>query len=242
MTNDILGEFLGTFILILFGTGFGLSNNLNKSYAKVVGNSWLGITISWGIAVMLGVYVALSLGASAHLNPAVSLVAAMTGGISMNTAFIYTGVQFLGAFLGALVAAVAFWPHFSVTKPEEGNNVGCFATGAALSDPKFNFLGEIIATFAFVFPVQFMTKQGVINKELLPIALGLLVIAVGLAFGSMTGYAINPARDLGPRLLYTLLPIPNKAPNSAQWSYAWIPALGPIIGALLAVLLGKLFE
>lgn len=239
MSNDVIGEFLGTFVLVLFGTGFGLSNNLKKTYARAVGVSWLGVTIAWGLAVTLGVYVALALGAPAHLNPALSLGGALTGGLAFDKAILYTIVQIFGAFLGACVASLAFWPHFAATKPEEGNTVGNFATGAAISNPIFNFLGEVIATFAFALPVQYMTRQGVLNIELLPIALGFLVMAVGLGFGSMTGYAINPARDLGPRLAYSLLPLPNKAPNSANWGYVWVPICGPIVGAMLAILVGK---
>lgn len=241
MEQDVLGEFLGTFVLILFGTGFGLSNNLNKTYARAVGVSWLSITISWGLAVTLGVYVALALGAPAHLNPALSLGGVLMGNMAFDKALLYTGVQIVGAFLGASLASLAFWPHFAATKPSEGNTVGNFATGAAISHPSFNLIGEIIATFAFVLPVQYMTRPGIINPELLPIALGLLVMAVGLAFGSMTGYAINPARDIGPRLAYSLLPLPNKEPNSGNWGYVWVPICGPIIGALLAMIVGKLF-
>lgn len=241
MSNAIWGEFLGTFVLILFGTGFGLSNNLNKSLAKVVGINWLSIAFAWGMAVMLGVYVSIALGAPAHLNPAVSIAAALSGGIDFGTAMTFSLVQVAGAFLGALVAVIPFWQHFAETSPEEGNTVGCFATGPAISNPTFNFLSEVIATFAFVFPVQFMTREGIINPELLPVALAFLVMAVGLGFGSTTGYAINPARDFGPRLVYHLLPLPNKAPNSANWGYAWVPILGPIVGAILAVFAGKLF-
>ena len=243
MSKEIIGEFLGTFVLILFGTGFGLSNNLNKTYSRLVGNNWLGITISWGIAVTLGVYTSLAIGAPAHLNPALSLGISLSdsGSLPLGMAIVYSVAQILGALLGAMVAAVPFWLHFRETTPEEGNTVGCFATTPSIDNPLFNFIGEVVATFAFVFPVQFMTRKGVLNIELLPIALGLLVIAVGLAFGSMTGYAINPARDLGPRLAYTLLPIPNKEKKSSKWNYAWVPILGPIVGALIAIFLAKYF-
>lgn len=241
MNGAILGEFLGSFVLILFGTGFGLSNNLNKGYAKVVGVNWLTIIFSWGMAVMLGVYVAIALGAPGHLNPAISISAAIGGSISFSTAMVYSVVQIVGATLGSVVAAIPFWSHFAETKPEEGNSVGNFATSPAIPNKAINLVGEIIATFAFVLPVQFLTRPGIINTELLPIVLGLLVIAVGAAFGSTTGYAINPARDFGPRLAYALLPLPNKARNSANWSYAWVPFLGPIIGACIAVFVGVLF-
>lgn len=241
MNGAILGEFWGTFVLILFGTGFGLSNNLNKGYAKVVGTNWLTIVASWGMAVMLGVYVAIALGAPGHLNPAVSISGAIGGSITFATAIIYSVVQIAGALLGAVVAAISFWTHFAETKPEEGNTVGNFATSPAIPNKPMNLISEIIATFAFVLPVQFLTRPGVINIELLPIVLGLLVFAVGAGFGSTTGYAINPARDLGPRLAYALLPLPNKAQNSANWGYAWVPILGPIIGATLAVFVGILF-
>lgn len=239
MSNGVLGEFIGTFVLILFGTGVGLSNNLNKSYAKLVGITWTSINLAWALAVMLGVYVGIALGSPAHLNPAISIAAAVNGGMPMTLALEYTAAQLAGGFLGAVVAAIPFWTHFAATKPEEGNTVGNFATGPAIPNPVWNFIGELVATFAFVFPVQFLVRPGVVNIELLPVVLGLLVLAVGTAFGSFTGYAINPARDLGPRLAYTLLPLPNKVPNSSNWGYAWVPTFGPIVGAFLAIVIAQ---
>ncbi|KRL80590.1 MIP/aquaporin family protein [Ligilactobacillus equi] len=225
--NGFLGEFLGTLVLIVLGTGTGAAVNLNKSYAK--NQQWLFITIAWGMAVTFGVYVAGQLGSDGHLNPAVTLAFASFGLFSWSHVVPYLLGQFLGAFLGAVLVIVHYYPHFKETKNNEGNSVGIFATGPAVSDTIFNFLSEVIATFFFIFT---LLNLGDFTQGLKPLIVGLLIMVIGQALGATTGFALNPARDFSPRLAYYLLPVPNK--GNANFGYAWIPIMGPIIGGLLA--------
>lgn len=226
--SGFIGEFFGTLVLIVLGTGCGAAINLQKSYAK--GASWLYVTIAWGMAVTFGVYVAANLGSQGHLNPAVTIGFASFGFFPWSEVGPYLLGQFLGAFVGAALVAIQFYPHFKATKTSEaGNNVGIFATAPAIKNNLFNFLSETIATFIFVFA---LLNLGDFDKGLKPIAVGLLIMVVGQALGGTTGFALNPARDWSPRLAYTVLPIPNK--SSANWSYAWVPMLGPIVGGILA--------
>ena len=235
MGSELLGELVGTFVLILFGSGVGCSINLKKTYAKAVGANWVLVGFGWGVAVMLGVYTAVFFGAPGHLNPAVTIGFAVggIGGFSWGSVFPYIAVQMIGAFLGALLAAIHFWPHFNETPANEGNTVGCFATGPAIDNPIWNFLSETIATFAFIFTLL-MLPAGI--GDMTPFVLVFVLVAISFSFGSTTGYAINPARDLGPRLMYALIPVPNKN-TDYNWSYAWIPIAGPIVGGTIAVLL-----
>ena len=238
MNNAVIGEFLGTFVLTLFGTGVGCTINLNKTLARAVGHNWLLVAFGWGAAVMLGVYTASYFEAPGHLNPALTIAFALGGMIEWNIVFPFILAQMIGGFLGALLTTVHYWPHFEETSPEEGNTVGIFATGPAIPKPIFNLISEIIATFAFVFTL--ITFPAKFSDGLLPLVLLFLLVAISFSFGSTTGYAINPARDLPPRLVYTLLPIPNKS-KKYNWSYAWIPTVGPIIGATVAVFFLKIF-
>ena len=211
-----LGEFLGTMVLIVFGNGLGASLNLNKAIAKNFAPSWFTAVFAWGLAVTLGVYTAGFYNSGGHLNPSVTIAFAIGGLFPWNQVVGYIIAQVAGAFVGA------------------GNSVGIFATGPAIPNPFYNLLSEIIATFFFIF-VLLMITHGEITPGLTPVLVGLLIMAVGLSLGSTTGFALNPARDFGPRLAYSILPIPNK--GDANWSYAWIPIVGPTIGAILAVLL-----
>lgn len=228
--HAILGEFLGTMVLIMFGAGVGASVSLNKVMAK--GSGWTMIAFGWGFAVLFGVYTAGFLGAPGHINPAVTIAFALGGIIKWSIVPGYVIAQVSGAFLGASITAIHFYPHFKETKPEDGNSVGIFATGPAIANKPFNLISEIIATFAFILC---LLTLGDFSVGLKPLAVALLIVAIGFSFGSTTGYAINPARDFGPRLAYFLLPIPNK--GKANWSYFWVPIVGPIIGASFAVLL-----
>lgn len=231
--NAYLGEFIGTMIMIMFGAGVGSSLNLNKALAK--GTGWVMVAFGWGFAVMLGVYTASFFGAPAHLNPAVTIAFAIgnLNGWDIVPGFIIA--QILGAFVGAAIMIIHFFPHYKETSPEEGNTVGIFATGPAIPNTIFNVISEVIATFAFIFTLLLL---GDFSEGLKPLVVGFLVVSIGFSFGSTTGYAINPARDFGPRLAYALLPVPNK--SGANWPYAWIPIVGPIIGGILAVLLFNL--
>lgn len=225
---DYFGEFLGTFLLIMFGTGVGASANLEKAYAK--GTGWVMIAFAWGFAVMLGVYTSGYFGSPGHLNPAVTIAFAAGNLVPWSIVPGYVLAQVAGAFLGTAVVSLHFYPHFKVTDQAHGNSVAVYATAPAIKNTPFNFISEVVATFAFVLS---LLTLGNFTQGLKPLIVGLLIAAIGFSFGSTTGYAINPARDLGPRLAYGILPIPNK--GKANWGYAWIPIVGPILGALIAV-------
>ncbi|MDH6365444.1 glycerol uptake facilitator protein [Enterococcus sp. PF1-24] len=233
INSPVLGEFIGSLVLLLFGSGIGCSTTLKGALAKNTGTNWLYIAFGWGAAVMLGVLASGCFGSPGHLNPAVTIGFAVAGKFAWGQVFPFILAQVAGAFVGALIAAIQFWPHFQQTTAEEGNTVGIFATGPAIPNTVFNLISEIIATFFFVLAIQLMPAD--IPAGLQPLMLIFVVMAIGLSLGSTTGYAINPCRDFGPRLMYALLPIPNK--SGANWGYAWIPIVGPIVGACLATLL-----
>lgn len=226
--SGFIGEFFGTMVLIILGTGCGAAINLNKSYAQ--GSNWLFVSIAWGMAVTFGVYVAASFGAQGHLNPAVTIGFACFGFFPWREVLPYLLGQFLGGFVGALLVIIQYYPHFKATKTAaDGNQVGIFATVPAIKNNLFNFLSEMIATFTFVFA---LLNLGDFSKGLKPLIVGLLIMVVGQALGGTTGFALNPARDWSPRLAYTIFPIPHK--TSGNWSYAWVPMCGPIVGGILA--------
>lgn len=222
------GELFGTAVLIVFGVGCGAGVNLKKSYAN--GQNWWYISIAWGLAVTFGVYVAGAFGSLGHLNPAVTIGFAIFGFFPWNEVLPYLLGQFIGAFLGAAIVILQYYPHFRDSKNvEEGNTVGIFATAPAIINPLFNLLSEIIATFIFIFT---LLNLGNFTQGLKPLIVGLLITVVGQALGGTTGFALNPARDWGPRLAYTILPVPNK--TNPNWGYAWIPMVGPLVGGILA--------
>ncbi len=226
--NGFIGEFFGTLILILLGTGTGAGINLKKSYAT--GSNWTFVSIAWGMAVTMGVYVAGMLGSDGHLNPAVTIGFAVFGFFPWSDVLPYIAGQFLGAFVGAAIAIVQFYPHFKATPDEAaGNSVGIFATRPAIKNPLFNFISEVVATWAFIF---ILLNMGDFTQGLKPFMVGMLIMTIGMGLGTTTGFAINPARDWSPRLAYTILPVPNK--SSAEWNYAWVPMFGPLLGGLLA--------
>ncbi|KRL56123.1 MIP/aquaporin family protein [Furfurilactobacillus rossiae] len=232
--DGFLGELLGTFILIVLGAGVCCGVNLNKTYGKN-NSTWLLINLGWGMGVTMGVYVAGHLGSLGHLNPAVTLGSAIFGLFPWSQVVPYLLGQFIGAFLGAAVVIIQYYPHFKVTKPEEGNTVGNFATIPAINNPVFNFLSEVIATFAFMY---ILLNLGNFTTGMKPFIVGFLIVSIGMSLGETTGYAINPARDWGPRLAYTLFPVPNK--GTTNWNYAWVPMVGPIVGAVIATGLFKI--
>ena len=234
--EEYLGELMGTMVVVVLGIGLSASVNLKNAYAK--GADWLYISFGWGLAVMFGVYVAGAFGAEGHLNPAVTLSFASFNLFAKTKVVGYLIAQFLGAFLGAVVIAIHYYPHFKMTKTEEeGNHVGIFATGPKVSGKKsWNFISELIATFFFVYV---LLNLGEFTVGLKPLIVGMVITSVGLALGSTTGYALNPARDFSPRLAYAILPIPNK--GEAHMDYAWVPILGPIAGAFIACFVHALF-
>lgn len=225
--DGFIGEFFGTAILIMLGAGTSAGVNLNKTYSK--GANWTYICLAWGMAVTFGVYVAGVLGSAGHLNPAVTIPFAIFGLFPWHEVLPYLAGQFLGAFVGATLAIIHFYPQFKATKSDEGNQVGIFGTVPAIPSPFFNFLSEVFATFAFVF---ILLNMGDFTTGLKPLVVGMMIFAVGTGLGPTTGFAINPARDLAPRFAYTIWPIPNK--GSANWSYAWVPLFGPLVGGCVA--------
>ena len=226
--TQIIGEFIGTMILILLGDGVCAAVNLNKSKAQASG--WIVIAFGWGMAVMMGVYISGFMG-PAHLNPAVSLAMAMTGAIGWNLVIPFIIAQMLGAFVGALLVWLAYLPHWSVTK-DQGAILGTFATGPAIRNYPANFITELIGTFVLVLGLLAF-GQNVFADGTNVFAVGGLILAIGLSLGGPTGYAINPARDLGPRIAHAVLPIGNK--GTSDWTYSWVPVVGPMVGAIVAV-------
>jgi glycerol uptake facilitator protein len=229
LTNGqiFLYETLGTAMLLLLGCGVVANAILRDS--KGFGGGWLLINFGWGLAVFAGVYVAFPSGA--HLNPAVTVSQLIVGGITGGQAIFYFLGEFLGAFLGAVIAWLAFKQHFDIEE-DAGAKLAVFSTGPAIRSYGWNLVTEIIGTFVLIFVIL---VSGGTPTELGPLFVALLVVGIGNSLGGPTGYAINPARDLGPRIAYAVLPIRGK--GSPEWNYSWVPVVGPLIGGILAGLL-----
>ncbi|HLK68674.1 MAG TPA: MIP/aquaporin family protein [Bryobacteraceae bacterium] len=240
MNHELFGEFLGTLVLILLGNGVVAGVLLRKSKAEDSG--WMVITAGWALAVMCGVFTALACGAPGHLNPAVTLgVAVISGDFSkLGT---YAAAQILGAIGGAALVWLHYHPHWRET-PDADRKLACFSTSPAIRNPASNLVSEIIGTFVLVLVASAIGSKGVSATGpapgLAPYLVGSLVWGIGLSLGGTTGYAINPARDLGPRIAHTLLPIAKK--GSSDWGYAAIPVLGPLIGGALAGVVVKMVQ
>ena len=238
MLSPWFGEFMGTLVLILFGDGVVAAVLLRKSKAENSG--WIVITAGWAFAVMCGVFTAIACGSpQAHLNPAVTLgVAVSTGDFSRCLPFF--SAQILGAIAGATLVWIHFLPHWKET-PDAAAKLAVFSTGPAIRRFPANFVSEVIGTFALVFVVSAIFSKAVAATGpvagLGPFLVASLVWGIGLSLGGTTGYAINPARDLGPRIAHTLLPIAGK--GGSDWNYAAIPVFGPLAGGALAGLLVK---
>jgi len=233
MLAKCFGEFMGTLILILLGDGVVAGVLLKRSKAE--GAGWMVITSGWAFAVMAGVFVAIACGSSdAHLNPAVTLGFAVSSGQFAKVAP-YIAAQMAGAFVGATLVWLQFLPHWKET-PDQGLKLGVFCTAPAIRRFGANLVSEIIATFVLVFVVGAIFSRAVAASGpaagLGPYLVGALVWGIGLSLGGTTGYAINPARDLGPRLAHAALPIDGK--GGSDWGYAIIPVIGPLIGGGLA--------
>ena len=231
-----LGEFMGTLVLVLLGTGVNAGVTLRKSYAADAG--WMVIASGWALAVLCGVLVAQAFGsAGAHLNPAITLAAAVTSG-DYSHVLSYWSAQLLGAMCGATLMTLHYGPHWKLT-PGPVDKLGVFCTNAAVRSPIFNVFSEALGTMVLVVVAGSIFSHGVSmtgpSAGLGPWLVGSLVWGIGLSLGGTTGYAINPARDLGPRLVHALLPIPGK--GSSNWNYAWIPVVGDLTGGALAGLL-----
>ncbi|WP_033827625.1 MIP/aquaporin family protein [Bacillus andreraoultii] len=236
--SAFLGELVGTAILIIFGGGVVAGVSLNKS--KGNGGGWVVVTLAWGLAVTMGVF-AVGKFSGAHLNPAVTFAFAMTGDFPWKDVPLYMLGQILGGIIGATIVFLHYLPHFKATE-DQATKLGVFATSPAIRHTFSNLLSEIIGTFVLILGLLFIGANE-FTEGLNPLAVGLLIVSIGMALGGTTGYAINPARDLGPRIAHFILPIPGK--GSSDWGYAWIPVIGPILGGTLggltynALFLGK---
>jgi len=226
--TSFMAELVGTMILVILGDGVVAGVVLNKTKAQNSG--WMVITTGWGMAVAMGVYAAGRI-SGAHINPAVTLGLAAIGKFPWSSVPSYLAAQFLGAFLGGVVVWLAYLAHWPVTE-DQGAKLAVFSTGPAIRRLPMNVLTEAIGTFVLVFGIlAIVANTAPAQSGLTPLLIGFLVWAIGLSLGAPTGYAINPARDLGPRLAHALLPIAGK--GSSDWGYAWVPVVGPIIGGLL---------
>lgn len=235
-----LGEFLGTMILILLGDGVVAGVLLKHSKGENAG--WLAITAGWAFAVVCGIFTAAAFGAPGDLNPAVTAGRMAIGAVPVNEAMVLMGAQLAGAFVGAILVWIHYLPHWAETA-EPDFKLGIFCTIPAIRQPVGNFISEVIGTFVLVFVAAALVKANAATG-LTPYLVGILVWGIGLSLGGTTGYAINPARDLGPRIAHFLLPIPGK--RDSDWGYAWVPVLGPLVGGVIAAraftLLGQVMQ
>ncbi|MEO8852660.1 MAG: MIP/aquaporin family protein [Ginsengibacter sp.] len=233
--NPFIAELLGTMILILLGNGVVANVVLEGTKGK--GGGWIVITTGWALAVFAGVVIAGPY-SGAHLNPAVTIGLAVAGKFAWSRVPLFIVAQLLGAMAGSFLVWLMYRDHFVATK-ERGLKSAAFFTCPAIKNTKLNLVSEAIGTFVLIFAVFYFTN-GEMGNEKTPIGLGsigaipvaFIVWAIGLSLGGTTGYAINPARDLGPRIVHSLLPMKEK--DSNNWKYAWIPIVGPISGALIA--------
>jgi glycerol uptake facilitator protein len=233
--QHFLAEFIGTALLIILGTGVVANVLLSKS--KGQNGGWIVITFGWAIAVFTGVYASTKLGGSGHVNPAVTIALSAFSDFDRSLLLPYLLGQFSGAFSGAVIIWMAYKQHFDATTDGD-TKLAVFSTAPAIRNTFYNLLTEIIGTFVLVLGALLMSKPSVSLGTLDALPAALLVLGIGLSLGGPTGYAINPARDLGPRIAHFILPIPNK--RNSDWSYAWIPVIGPVIGGLLGGLVFKL--
>lgn len=221
--SPYLAEFIGTFVLISFGCGVNAGVSLSKSYAQQAG--WLAIATGWGLGVILGVYASGNF-SGGHINPAVTISLAAVGEFEWRQVPGYILSQVAGAMLGAFTVWIHYLPHWKHTE-EQATKLGVFCTGAAVPSRYGALVSEMSGTFILIFALMFIGTNE-FTQGLNPIVVGILIVAIGLSLGGTTGYAINPARDFGPRLAHALLPIVGK--GSSQWHYAHVPIIGPVIG------------
>jgi glycerol uptake facilitator protein len=238
--QTLLAEAVGTMMLVLLGDGVVANVLLNRTKGQNAG--WIVITVGWGVAVAMSVY-AVGRISGAHLNPAVTVALASIGSFPWADAPGYIAAQMLGGFAGAVLVWLMYWPHWAVTS-DPGAKLAVFATGPAIRNPVANAVTETLGTAVLVFGIlaiaanaQTLSKPGdvdlsfVFSRGLQPLLVGVLVLGIGLSLGGPTGYAINPARDLAPRVAHAVLPIPGK--GRSDWEYAWVPVVAPIVGGVL---------
>lgn len=229
-TLQIFSEFLGTLVLVLLGDGVCSAVNLKKSKAEASG--WIVIAMGWAAAVTIAVYISGFMG-PAHLNPAVTVGMAVAGNFSWGLVIPFIIAQVLGGIVGAALVWLAYLPHWAETK-DQGAILGTFATGPAIRNYGANVITEVIGTVVLVLGLLAFS-QHTFADGMNPMVVGILILSIGLSLGGATGYAINPARDLGPRIAHQLLPIANK--GDSDWGYSWVPVVGPIIGAVIAAVI-----
>jgi glycerol uptake facilitator protein len=235
--SPVLAELFGTAILIVLGDGVVANVVLQRT--KGNNSGWIVITAGWGFAVTIAVYCVVGI-SGAHLNPAVTIALAATGAFSWAKVPMYILAQIAGGFLGGVIVWLAYLPHWKAT-PDPVAKLTVFSTTPAIRQPGANLVAEIIGGFALVFSLLAVISPGNfvpgsdLAKSFGPLLVGVIVMAIGLSLGGPTGYAINPARDLGPRIAHALLPIAGK--GSSDWAYSWVPIVGPTIGGVLGALL-----
>lgn len=227
--SPFFGEIIGTMLLILLGDGVVAGVVLNKT--KSQNSGWIVITMGWGLAVAVAVYAVGGI-SGAHINPAVTIGLASIGSFPWADVPIYILGQMIGAFLGAVLVYLHYLPHWGQTN-DKALKLAVFSTGPAIRNTGANLLSEIIGTFVLVFAILAIGANE-FTAGLNPLIIGFLIVSIGLSLGGTTGYAINPARDLGPRIAHAILPIPGK--GDSDWSYSWIPVAGPVVGGILGAL------
>jgi glycerol uptake facilitator protein len=234
--SPFFGELIGTGMLIILGQG--VVENVVLAKTKGHNSGWIVISFGWAIGVFVGVYC--SAGASkSHLNPAVTLAFAVLGRFPWSMVPTYIAGQLLGAMTGSLLAWLSYRSHFNETEDAEAK-LAVFCTGPAIRSMGNNLLTEIIGTFVLILGVFYIASPASSLGALDALPVALLVLGIGLSLGGPTGYAINPARDLGPRIMHAILPIPKK--RDSDWGYSWVPVLGPLLGSVLAAFLYKLLQ
>jgi glycerol uptake facilitator protein len=231
--SHFLGEFLGTAILIILGNGVVANVVLDKT--KGHNSGWIVIVFGWAMAVFVGVFVA-SQYSYAHLNPAVTMGMALVGKMDWGLVQEYIGGQFAGAIAGAIIVWITYKDHFDETENAD-MKLAVFCTAPNIRKPLSNVITEMVGTFILVFGALHILPPASSMGGLDALSVALLVLAIGLSLGGPTGYAINPARDLGPRIVHFILPIKNK--RDSNWSYSWVPVIGPVLGGILAALVFK---
>ncbi|RYY47666.1 MAG: aquaporin family protein [Chitinophagaceae bacterium] len=230
--SAFLGEFIGTALLIIMGNGVVANVVLNKTKGNSSG--WIVITFGWAMAVFMGVYISNKLGGGGHLNPAVTIALAAFKDFEAALILPFIAGQMAGAILGAIIVWIAYKPHFDATEDKE-LKMACFCTSPAIRSTGYNLVTEIIGAAILMFAALAISPSATSLGTLDALPVALVVLGIGLSLGGPTGYAINPARDLGPRIAHFLLPLKNK--RDSDWSYSWIPVVGPIAGALLAAII-----
>jgi len=234
--NAFFAEFFGTAIIIVFGSGVCANVLLNKT--KGNNSGWIVITFGWAIGVFTGVLIAAPY-SGAHLNPAVTLALALANKFSFALVPLYICAQLLGAMFGAILVWLAYKKHFDATDDAD-SKLAVFCTAPNIRSYWYNVITEVVGTYVLSLAVLYMAQPEVGLGALNALPVALVVLGIGLSLGGPTGYAINPARDLGPRIIHFFLPIPNK--RNCDWSYSWVPVVGPFIGATLAAIMFLIFK